>query len=87
MLGDNPNWPIQVVEILVSQNSSIVVVVGSYCYYGKLLLRRSTTIQLLSMTTTKRPMHRTQVNDEKKAINNSSMKQLEGDNSEMSLLT
>jgi hypothetical protein len=32
-------------------------------------------------------MHRTQVNDEKKAMYNSAMKQLEGDNSEMSLLT
>jgi hypothetical protein len=38
VLGGYADWPIQVVEILVSQNSSIVVVVGSYCYYGKLLL-------------------------------------------------
>jgi hypothetical protein len=32
-------------------------------------------------------MHRTQANDEKKATYNSATKQLEGDNSEMSLLT
>jgi hypothetical protein len=56
VLGHYPDWPIRVVEILVliSQTSSIAVVVRSYCYYGKLLLQRSTPIQLLSMMTIKR---------------------------------
>jgi hypothetical protein len=85
VLGDYPDWPIRVVEILVSWNSSIVVVVGSYCYYGKLLLQRSTTI--VDDDDYKKTMHRTQVNDETKAMYNSAMKQLEGNKSEMSLLT